>query len=138
MSEKAKAQTNFIEELCKYYMTFLQSGFKSTRFPKRYIRFTNEKNIKLGIDLSKYEKFNSHIRKIANKENSFQNPISVKKGDYSVKLNSTSQDLVKKLVKQIKDKDVENKFSFSSFLGLIFYFGVGCFFSSVMWSGFIK
>lgn len=107
MSKKVKAQTNFIEELCKYYMTFLQSGFKSTRFPKRYIRLTNEKNFKIGIDLSKYEKFNSHIRKIANKENNFQNPISVKKGDYSVKLNSTSQDLVKKLVKQIKDKDVE-------------------------------
>ena len=68
MSEKVKAQTNFIEELCKYYMTFLQSGFKSTGFPKRYIRFTNEKNFKIGIDLSKYEKFNSHIRKIANKE----------------------------------------------------------------------
>lgn len=47
-----------------------------------------------------------------------------------------AEEMFKNLIK--KDKDVENKFSFSSFLGLIFYFGVGCFFSSVMWSGFIK
>ena len=88
-------------------MDFLQSGFKTTRFPKRYIRFTNEKNFKIGVDLSKYEKFNIFIRKLINKENNFQNSISVKKGEYTVKLNNTSLDLVKKLVKQIKEKDVE-------------------------------
>ena len=40
----------FTEELCKYFMDFLQSGFKSTRFPKRYIRLKDEKNFKLGKD----------------------------------------------------------------------------------------
>jgi|ETNmetMinimDraft_23_1059889.scaffolds.fasta_scaffold116920_1 hypothetical protein len=37
MTEKVEKQSNFIEELCKYYMTFLQSGFKSTRFPSRVL-----------------------------------------------------------------------------------------------------
>ena len=32
----------FTEELCKYFMDFLQSGFKSTRFQKRYIRLKDE------------------------------------------------------------------------------------------------
>lgn len=45
MSTK-QSRSVFIEELCKYFMDFLQSGFKSTRFPKRYIRLTNEKNFK--------------------------------------------------------------------------------------------
>ena len=62
MSTK-QSRSVFIEELCKYFMDFLQSGFKSTRFPKRYIRLTNEKNFKIGIDLSKYENFNESIRK---------------------------------------------------------------------------
>ena len=113
MNKKVEGQASFIEELCKYYMNFLQSGFKSTRFPKRYIRLKNEKNFKIGVDLRKYEKFNSHLRKLINKETNFQNPINVKKEEFSVKLDNTAQDLIKKLVKKISDKDVEkivNKF----------------------------
>ena len=88
-------------------MDFLKGGFKSTRFPKRYIRLINEKGFKVGIDLSKYEKFNSHIKKLVNKEDNLQNSITIKKGDFSVKLNNVAQDLIKKLVKKIDDKDVE-------------------------------
>ena len=51
-----KSRNIFVEELCKYFMVFLQTGFKSTRFPKRYIRSNSEKNFKIGIDLSKYAK----------------------------------------------------------------------------------
>ena len=106
MSTK-QSRSVFIEELCKYFMDFLQSGFKSTRFPKRYIRLTNEKNFKIGIDLSKYENFNESIRKGLNKPDPFQQDISVKKGTHTVKLNNNSIDLIKKLTKQIKDKDIE-------------------------------
>ena len=87
-------------------MEFLKDGFKSNRFPKRYIRL-NEKNYKIGIDLSKYEKFNTYIKKLINKDTNFQNPITIKKGEYSVKLNNTAQDLIKKLVKKIDEKDIE-------------------------------
>ena len=83
----------FTEELCKYFMDFLQSGFKSTRFPKRYIRLKDEKNFKIGINLSKYENFNESIRKILNKPEPFQQDISVKKGTHTVKLNDNSIDL---------------------------------------------
>ena len=107
MNTKVEKQSSFISELCKYYMDFLKGGFKSTRFPKRYIRLINEKGFKVGIDLSKYEKFNSHIKKLINKEDNLQNSITVKKGDFSVKLNNVAQDLIKKLVKKINDKDVE-------------------------------
>ena len=102
MSEKVKKQTTFIDQLCRYYMDFLRSGFKNTKFPKRYIRLVNEKGFKIGVDLSKYEKFNSHIKKLINKENNLQNTINIKKGEFSVKLNNTSQDLIKKLVKKIQ------------------------------------
>ena len=88
-------------------MDFLKGGFKSTRFPKRYIRLVNEKGFKVGVDLSKYEKFNAHIKRLVNKEDNLQNSITVKKGDFSVKLNNVAQDLIKKLVKKIDDKDVE-------------------------------
>jgi len=104
----------FVEELCKYFMDFLQSGFKSTRFPKRYIRLNNEKNFKIGIDLSKYENFNESLRKGLNKTEPFKQEISVKKGTHTVKLNDTSVDLLKKLTKQIKDKDIEKIITLST------------------------
>jgi superfamily I DNA and/or RNA helicase len=106
MALKIESQSNFINELCKYYMEFLKDGFKSNRFPKRYIRL-NEKNYKTGIDLSKYEKFNTFIKKLVNKDTNFQNPITIKKGEYSVQLNNTAQDLIRKLVKKIDEKDIE-------------------------------
>ena len=74
MPSKVESQSNFIQELCKYYMEFLKDGFKSNRFPKRYIRL-NEKNYKIGVDLSKYEKFNTFIKKLVNKDTNFKNPI---------------------------------------------------------------
>ena len=107
MSIKIEAQSSFINELCKYYMEFLKDGFKSNRFPKRYIRLTNEKNFKIGIDLSKYENFNIFIKELINKDGNLQNSITIKKGEYSVKLNNTAQDLIQKLVKKIDVKDIE-------------------------------
>ena len=95
------SRKNFIEELCKYFMNFLQTGFKSTQYPKRYVRLTNEKNFKIGVDLAKYEKFNEHIRSLINKKSSFDNQLTIKKGAYTVKLNNSSIDLLKKLVKKI-------------------------------------
>ena len=64
MRLKIDAQTAFIKEICSYYMDFLKTGFKKTRFPKRYLRITDEKGYKIGIDLSKYEKFNLSLKKI--------------------------------------------------------------------------
>ena len=43
MRLKIEAQTAFIKEICSYYMDFLKTGFKKTRFPKRYLRITDEK-----------------------------------------------------------------------------------------------
>ena len=44
----------------------------------------------------------------------FKQEISVKKGTHTVKLNDTSVDLLKKLTKQIKDKDIEKIITLST------------------------
>ena len=102
MRLKIDAQTAFIKEICTYYMDFLKTGFKKTRFPKRYLRITDEKGYKIGIDLSKYEKFNLSLKKRIHKSKGFEDNINVNKGEFGVKLNNTSQDLIQKLVKQNK------------------------------------
>ena len=107
MKVKIDAQTSFIKEICSYYMDFLKSGFKSSRFPKRYLRITDEKGYKIGIDLSKYEKFNLSLKKKINKEKGFEDSININKGEFGVKLNNKSQDLIEKLVKQISEKDID-------------------------------
>ena len=107
MRLKIDAQTAFIKEVCSYYMDFLKSGFKSSRFPKRYLRITDEKGYKIGIDLAKYEKFNLSLKKKVIKQKSFEETLNINKGEFGVKLNNTAQDLIKKLVKQISEKDIE-------------------------------
>ena len=107
MRLKIDAQTAFIKEVCSYYMDFLKSGFKSSRFPKRYLRITDEKGYKIGIDLAKYEKFNLSLKKKIIKQKSFEETLNINKGEFGVKLNNTAQDLIKKLVKQISEKDIE-------------------------------
>ena len=67
MSIKIEAQSGFISELCKYYMEFLKDGFKSNRFPKRYIRLTNEKNFRL---LGSTKTFNKGFTSVLKKKHS--------------------------------------------------------------------
>ena len=65
MNTKIEKQSSFISELCKYYMDFLKVVFKSTRFPKRYIRLVNEKGFKVkDLDGKFIKAFDSHYNKI--------------------------------------------------------------------------
>jgi hypothetical protein len=79
-------QSGFLRELCNYFMEFLQSNFKRQKFPKRHIKFKNEKGFKVGLDASKYEKFNILIKKLITK--SFVNAdgkLKIKKSVYTKK-----------------------------------------------------
>ncbi len=47
----------FIKEVVKYFMDFLETDFHKRRNPKRTVKFRNDSNLLIGIDLSKYPKF---------------------------------------------------------------------------------
>jgi ssDNA-binding Zn-finger/Zn-ribbon topoisomerase 1/very-short-patch-repair endonuclease len=47
----------FIREVVKYFMDFLETDFHKRRNPKRTVKFRNDSNLLIGVDLSKYPKF---------------------------------------------------------------------------------
>lgn len=47
----------FIKEVVKYFMDFLETDFHKRHNPKRTVKFRNDNNLLVGIDLSKYTRF---------------------------------------------------------------------------------
>jgi len=103
-----KNTTPFVLELCKYYMDFLSSSFKPNEInrAKRFIRLQHEGD-RVGVDLSKYEKFNENIKKLFKETKSLSKIIKVAEGDYGVKPNNAIIDLAKKLINKINEKDID-------------------------------
>ena len=100
-------QSGFLRELCNYFMEFLQSNFKRQKFPKRHIKFKNEKGFKVGLDASKYEKFNILIKKLITK--SFVNAdgkLKIKKSVYTKKPDKKTADLINKSIASINKKHI--------------------------------
>jgi len=112
-----KLQTEFIKEICTYFMDFLQSNFKRGRVPKRHIKLKDSKGFKVGVDASKYPEFNEALKNIVIK--SFKEPydkIKIAKGKYTKKVDSKTSDLIKKSINSIKNTEIDKlkKFVFKS------------------------
>ena len=56
----------FIKEVAKYFMDFLETDFHKRRTPKRSIKFRNENNFLVGLNLNKYCTFNKIVWKSIN------------------------------------------------------------------------
>lgn len=68
----------FVKEVAKYFRDFLETDFHRQRSPKRYVKYHDENNILLGINLNKYPIFKKEISKSINQR--FQNEIILQKG----------------------------------------------------------
>jgi hypothetical protein len=110
-----KLQTEFIKEICTYFMDFLQSNFKRGRVPKRHIKLKDSKGFKVGVDASKYPEFNEALKNIVIKN--FKEPhdkIKIIKGKYTKKADNKTSDLIKKSINSIKVADVDKLKKFAS------------------------
>lgn len=75
----------FLIELCKYYMEFLETDFKDNRPPSRRISLYNKDGILTDIDLTKYQKL--HQLSLRLLSDNFQNNhfTNIGKGDFVIK-----------------------------------------------------
>ena len=99
-----KLQTDFIREICTYFMDFLQSNFKRGRIPKRHIKLKDAKGFKVGVDASKYPEFNKALKNVVIKN--FKEPsdkLKITKGKYTKKTDNKTADLIKKSINSIKN-----------------------------------
>lgn len=75
---------DFLIELCKYYMEFLETDFKDNRPPSRKISLYNKDGILTDIGLAKYPKLPQHSLRLLS-DNFQNNPFTnIGKGDFVV------------------------------------------------------
>ncbi len=96
----------FIKEVAKYFMDFLETDFHKRRTPKRSIKFRNDNNLLVGLNLNKYPAFNKIVWKSIN--HTFDRNIlnKIEKGVYKTNIPNNLLDLIKIQVKKISEKKV--------------------------------
>jgi len=98
--------TDFVSEVARYFLDFLETNFHKRRTPKRSIKYRDNNDLLLGINLRKYEKFNSTIWKAINSSFEKSNSITVKRGDYTTYISTNILDLIHKQIETITSEHI--------------------------------
>ena len=91
----------FVSELASYYMDFLETDFHKRRVPKRSVKFRNNKNLRVGLDLAKYDAFQSSLLKVIG--SSMTRPLSIPRGKYRAVVSQKVKDLIAAHTRSISD-----------------------------------
>ena len=99
-----KNNLNFVQGLAKYFMDFLETDFHKRKKPKRSIKFKNNNNLLIGINLSKYSSFHNVIWRFIN-NGFYKDNLSIKEGIYKNNILENLLDLIKVKI----DKSITNE-----------------------------
>jgi len=104
---KNQKEHDFIKEIAKYFMDFLETDFHKRRNPRRSVKYKNNDNLLVGTNLTKYKKFTKQVS--AQIKNGFNNnTMQISKGTYKTDLPKGLLDLIKLKINKIADKDIQN------------------------------
>ena len=92
----------FVSELSTYYMDFLKTDFHKRRTPKRSVKFRNSKNLRVGLDLAKYNAFQSSVLNVL--ENGMTRPLNIPRGKYRAVVSQKVKDFITAHTKSISDE----------------------------------
>ena len=106
----------FIKEVAEYFMDFLETDFHRRRLPKRSIKFRNNDNLLIGLDIKKYFSFNKLVWKLVSKSFDANALNKIGKGVYKtnlpknllnpivVQINKITVSHVNKIIKDIAEE----------------------------------
>ena len=105
---KNQKEHNFIKEIAKYFMDFLETDFHKRRLPRRSVKYKNNDNLLIGINLTKYPKFIKQVSTQIN--NGFKNnsKMRITKGTYKTDLPKGLLELIILKITKITEKDIKN------------------------------
>ncbi len=92
----------FVSDLATYYMDFLETDFHKRRVPKRSVQFRNSKNLRVGLDLAKYDAFQSSVLKVL--EGGMKASLSITRGKYRSVVPQAIKNLIAAHTMSISDK----------------------------------
>jgi superfamily I DNA and/or RNA helicase/very-short-patch-repair endonuclease len=112
MSETTKLEPNenhyrlaFIKEVAKYFMDFLETDFHRQGNPRRTVRFRNNDNLKIGLNLNKYQSFVPLVWKAI--QEGFKNDLkTITKGVHETKIPQNLLGLIQLQLKKITQQQV--------------------------------
>lgn len=110
MKQSENKPPNFVKEVAKYFMNFLETDFKKRRIPKRNVIQKTHKGFKVGIDLEKYPKLKKTFFSLLNsgfKKESLQ----IKKGEYVNNVPKNLFNLIEARIKKLSKKDLDKVFN---------------------------
>ena len=92
----------FVSELATYYMDFLETDFHKRRVPKRNVKFRNNKNLRVGLDLAKYDAFQSSLLNVIG--SGMTRPLIVPRGKYRAIVSQKVKGLIAAHIRSISDE----------------------------------
>ncbi|MCA9466374.1 MAG: hypothetical protein KC643_13160 [Nitrospira sp.] len=98
--------SQYVNELAKYYRDFLETSFHKRREPRRFIRYRNEKNYLLGFDLKKYEFFLNQIWTTILRGFPSADSLTITSGKFVAKIPSQLRNLINKQVEGVKEGEI--------------------------------
>ena len=96
----------FIKEVAKYFMDFLETDFHKHKLPRRGIKFRNNDNLLIGLNLQKYPSFNKLTSKLISKGFDKDVLSKVEKGVYKTNLPKNLLDLIKLQIGKISNAEI--------------------------------
>src|SRR3989338_4836465 len=96
----------FIKEVAKYFMDFLETDFHKHKFPRRTIKFRNNDNLLIGLNLQKYPSFNKLAWKLIIKGFDRGSLNKIEKGVYKTNLPKNLLDLITLQISKITSTQV--------------------------------
>lgn len=98
----------FFKEVTKYFMDFLETDFHKRKFPRRTIKFRNNDNLLIGLNLQKYETFNRLVLDLVTKNFDKETLNKIEKGVYKTTLPKNLLSLITLQVEKIPASQVNS------------------------------
>lgn len=107
MTENTQNSTEFIKDVVKYFMDFLETDFHKRKNPRRVIKLRNEDNLVVGLNLLKYPRFREWSRKQFSTGLKQDLSVKVSKGVYTTTLPESLLSLIKINAEKITEKIIK-------------------------------
>src|SRR3989338_5849165 len=101
----------FFKEVAKYFMDFLETDFHKHKLPRRSIKFRNNDNLLVGVNLQKYETFNAFVLELISKNFDKDVLNKISKGVYKTSLPKNLLELIKLQIEKITASQVNELLS---------------------------
>lgn len=101
----------FFKEVAKYFMDFLETDFHKHKAPRRSVKFRNNDNLLVGLNLQKYDSFNKVVLELINKNFDKNTLDKISKNVYKTNLPKNLQDLIKLQIGKISTTQINQLIS---------------------------